>query len=61
MHKIIKIVNTLDDFTMKEPYQAAIPGVSHGALYEKARAGRNRRPFLLACVNASRPLSWVPP
>jgi hypothetical protein len=28
--------------------QAAIPGVFHGALYEKARAGRNGRPFLLA-------------
>jgi hypothetical protein len=27
----------LDDFTIKEPYQAAIPGVFHGALYEKAR------------------------
>jgi hypothetical protein len=24
-------------FTIKEPYQAAIPGVFHGALYEKAR------------------------
>jgi hypothetical protein len=44
IHKIIQIVNNLDDFTMKEPYQAAIPGVFHGALYEKARvaAGRKR-------------------
>jgi hypothetical protein len=25
-------------FTMKEPYDAARPGVFHGALYEKARA-----------------------
>jgi hypothetical protein len=48
MHKIIQIVNNLDDFTIKEPYQTAIPGVFHGALYEKARAGRNGRPFLLA-------------
>jgi hypothetical protein len=24
-------------FTIKKPYQAAIPGVFHGALYEKAR------------------------
>jgi hypothetical protein len=37
IHKIIKIVNKLDDFTIKEPYEAAIPGVFHGALYEKAR------------------------
>jgi hypothetical protein len=36
------------DFTIKEPYEAARPGVFHGALYEKARAGRNGRPFLLA-------------
>jgi hypothetical protein len=31
----------VDDFTIKKPYQAATPGVSHGALHEKARAGRN--------------------
>jgi hypothetical protein len=35
--KIIQIVNNLNDFTIKEPYEAAIPGVFHGALYEKAR------------------------
>jgi hypothetical protein len=44
IHKIIEIVNNLDDFTIKEPYEAAIPGVFHGALYEKGRvaAGRKR-------------------
>jgi hypothetical protein len=37
IHKIIEIVYNLDDFTIKEPYEAARPGVFHGALYEKAR------------------------
>jgi hypothetical protein len=42
--EIIQIVNNLDDFTTQEPYEAAIAGVFHGALYEKARvaAGRKR-------------------
>jgi hypothetical protein len=59
IRKIIQIVYNVDDFTMKEPYEAALPGVFHGALHEKAWAGRNGRPFLPACMNASRPLSRV--
>jgi hypothetical protein len=46
-------------FTIKEPYEAAIPGVFHGAWYEKARvaAGRKRAAIDFATIFRSQNLA----
>jgi hypothetical protein len=42
---------------MKEPYEAALPGVFHGALYEKARLSSRCRALRFPAIKARHELN----